>query len=111
MCLSTSSAFVCWVKLFVRTTLLALASASSGSLSNAAQASRERAATQDSLLFLLVLRRCTWPQSVRLILTFFRQLPLLLDVAFGQLCYVDTLPGLSKLSQLNQVCNTMVICM
>lgn len=42
MCLSTSSAFVCWVKLFVRTTLLAFASASSGSLSDTVQASQTR---------------------------------------------------------------------
>jgi hypothetical protein len=32
MCLSTSNTFVCFVKLFVLTTLLALASASSSSL-------------------------------------------------------------------------------
>lgn len=42
MCLSTSSAFVCCVKLFVRTTLLAFASASSRSLRNEVMTSYTR---------------------------------------------------------------------
>ncbi len=58
---------------------------------------------RDSLIFLLVLRRCTRFESVGLLLAFLRSLPLLLNIAFCQFRHVNSLPGLSEPSQLDQI--------